>query len=537
MDKNIKQVIKREYLKCAKDPIHFMRKYCTIQHPQRGKIKFDLYPFQEDVLSEFNENRYNIILKSRQLGISTLTAGYSLWTMLFNNDKNILCIATGKDTAKNLVTKVRVMYEGLPSWLKVQVQEDNKLSLIFKNGSQIKAVASSADSSRSEALSLLILDEAAFIDKVDEIWTAAQQTLATGGNCIALSTPNGVGNWFHRMWIGATDKTNEFNTIKLHWKMHPDRKQDWRDEQDKNLGPTQAAQECDADFLASGTSVVDLKILDWYRENQILEPVERAGIDKNLWIWNYPNYSKEYVVVADVARGDGNDYSAAHVFDIEEMEQVAEYKGQLGTTDYGNFLIELATKYNDALLVVENNNIGWATLQTIIDRGYKNTFYMSKDLQVVDTEHNINNKYRSQDKSMVPGFSTTVKTRPLIIAKMEEYTREKLVKIKSQRLLDELFVFVYKSTSVNSRAEAMNGYNDDLVMSYSIALWVRDTALRIKKDRDGQQWAMMDTMLDMNGNRPDYSAGFQTGKPGMPSKNPFEMEIKGEKEDLSWLLK
>ena len=144
MNQDIKQVIKREYLKCAQDPVHFMRKYCTIQHPQKGKIKFDLYPFQEDVLNEFKDNRYNIILKSRQLGISTLTAGHALWTMLFNNDKNILCIATGKDTAKNLVTKVRIMYQGLPSWLKVQVQEDNKLSLIFKNGSQIKAVSSNA---------------------------------------------------------------------------------------------------------------------------------------------------------------------------------------------------------------------------------------------------------------------------------------------------------------------------------------------------------------------------------------------------------
>ena len=149
MSQDIKQVIKREYLKCAQDPIHFMRKYCTIQHPQRGKVKFDLYPFQEKCLKEFKENRYNIILKSRQLGISTLSAGYSLWMMLFNNDKNILVIATGKDTAKNLVTKVRVMYDGLPSWLKTAVDEDNKLSLRFKNGSQIKAIASNESAGRS----------------------------------------------------------------------------------------------------------------------------------------------------------------------------------------------------------------------------------------------------------------------------------------------------------------------------------------------------------------------------------------------------
>ena len=243
MPQNIKQVIRREYLKCVSEPDHFMRKYCIIQHPQKGKIKFDLYEFQEKTLQEFDVHRYNILLKSRQLGISTLTAAYSLWTMLFNNDKNVLVIAKDKDTAKNLVTKVRVMYSNLPSWLKTKVDEDNKLSLRFMNGSQIKAVAATSEAGRSEALSLLIIDEAGFIDKIDEIWTASQQTLATGGNCIVLSTPNGVGNWFHKMWVDATDNISEFNFIKLHWSLHPDRNQLWRDEQDKILGPTMAAQE------------------------------------------------------------------------------------------------------------------------------------------------------------------------------------------------------------------------------------------------------------------------------------------------------
>ena len=161
---------------------------------------------------------------------------------------------------------------------------------------------------------------------------------------------------------------------------------------------------------------------------------------------------------------------------------------------------------------------------------------MSKDLQVVDVEHNISNKYRSLDKSMVPGFSTTTKTRPLIIAKMEEYTREKLVKIKSKRLIDELFVFIYKTGYVNARAEAMQGYNDDLVMSYSIALWVRDTALRMQTEKNDQQQMIMNSMLSMNGNT-DFSKGFQFGQSNKPKKNPYEMDINGEKEDLSWLIK
>ena len=537
MNKDLKQAIQREYLKCAEDPVHFMRKYCTIQHPKKGKVKFDLYPFQEKCLTDFKDNRYNIILKARQLGISTLSAGYSLWLMLFHNDKNILVIATGKDTAKNLVTKVRVMYDGLPQWLKTSTEEVNKLSIRFTNGSQIKAIASNESAGRSEALSLLILDEAAFIDKVDTIWTAAQQTLATGGDCIVLSTPNGVGNWFHQQWVGADDGTNEFNTIRLHWTDHPDRDQSWRDEQDKVLGPSKASQECDTDFLTSGESVVDPQILTWYKETMVESPVEELGIDRGFWVFRQPDYSKQYIVVADVARGDGVDYSACQVFELSDMEQCAEYKGQLGTTDYGNFLIEVATKYNDAILVVENNNIGWATIQTIIDRGYKNLFYQSKDLQVVDVEHNMGNKYRTQDKNMVPGFSTTVKTRPLVIAKMEEYTREKLVKLHSNRLIDELFVFIYKTGIIHSRAEAMQGYNDDLVMSYSIALWVRDTALRIQTDRNNQQWAIMNSMLESNGNKVDHSAGFQAGKPGMPNNNPWEMDVGNDKEDLTWLIK
>jgi len=161
---NLKQAIKVNYLKCVQDPSYFINQYCTIQHPQRGKIKFKLYDFQYDVLKAYQENDYNIVLKSRQLGISTLSAAYALWMMLFHNDKNVLCIATTKDTAKNIVTKVRIMYDGLPAWLKTQIIENNKLSLVFKNGSQIKALASTESAGRSEALSLLILDEAAFIE-------------------------------------------------------------------------------------------------------------------------------------------------------------------------------------------------------------------------------------------------------------------------------------------------------------------------------------------------------------------------------------
>jgi hypothetical protein len=475
--KTLKEIVREEYIKCSKDPIHFMRKYCMIQHPVRGKVPFHLYEFQEKTLTELSKNRFNIILKSRQTGISTLSAGFSLWKMLFNSDFNVLVIATKQEVAKNLVTKVRVMHELLPTWLKGGSLEDNKLSLRLKNGSQIKAIASSPDAGRSEALSLLIFDEAAFIDDIDEIWASAQSTLSTGGSCIALSTPNGVGNWFHKTWVGAEEMTNPFVPISLHWTLHPERDQKWRDEQSKLLGVKIAAQECDCSFISSGDTVIDPDTLLFYKETYCKEPVEKGYIDGNLWKWEYADFQKSYMVVADVARGDGADFSTAHVIDVDTATQVAEYRGKLETRDFGNFLVSISTEYNDALLIIENANIGWAVIQQVIDRGYKNLFYMSKDLKYVDVEHQITNKYRAEERGLVAGFSTTSKTRPLIISKLDEYFRERTVIIRSIRLIDELFTFIF----INGRAEAMRGYNDDLVMAFGIGLWVRDTALRLRQ--------------------------------------------------------
>ena len=518
----LKDVIKQEYVRSASDPVYFLKKYCVIQHPMKGKVPFHLYNFQEKSIEDFMQHRFNIILKARQLGISPLTAGYALWMMSFHQDKNILVIATKQETAKNLVTKVRAMHANLPSWLKQKCTEDNKLSLRYKNGSQIKAVSSGEDSGRSEALSLLILDEAAFIDKIDVIWAAASQTLSTGGQCIALSTPNGVGNWFHRTWMDAQDGLNDFNFIKLFWDMHPDRGQEWRDEQDKLLGPSLAAQECDCDFITSGQSVVDGIILEEYRTKQVREPIEKRGVDSNIWIWEPPNYTKDYIVCADVSRGDSTDYSAFHILEIESLEQVAEYKGRLSTRDYGNLLVNISIEYNNALLVVENNNIGWAAIQQIIDRNYENLFYMSKDLQVVDTQKHINNKINRMEKQLVPGFTVTQKTRPLIVSKLEEFFRERSVIVHSNRLIDELFVFIYN----NNRAEAMRGYNDDLVMSFAMGLWIRETALRLRAEGIELQKKAMGSITS--------NQGVYTPKSNQGDK--WTWEIGKQKESLEWLI-
>jgi len=524
MSQNIKKIIAQEYIKCAKQPTYFMRKYCYIQHPTRGRILFNLYPFQEKVLNLYKDNQYTITLKSRQLGISTLASAYSLWLMLFHKDKNVLALATTQATARNLVTKVIFMYDQLPKWLKLPAVEKNKLSLRLRNGSKVQAKSSNADAARSEAVSLLLIDEAAFIDNIEETFTAAQQTLATGGQCMALSTPNGIGNWFHLTWEKAISGENSFLSIRLPWTVHPERDQEWRDQQDSDLGPRMAGQECDCDFLASGDTVFEPDDMLYYEKTYEKEPLERRGVDGNLWIWEGVDYSKSYMVVADVARGDSSDYSAFHVFDVENCVQIAEYKGKLSPKDFGNVLVGIASEYNDALLVIENANIGWATIEQVLEREYRNLYYSSTSN--MESVESYMHKYE-RDK-LVPGFTMSMRTRPLVVAKMIEYIREKSVTIQSKRLLGEMRVFVWK----NGKPQAQDRYNDDLLISCATALYVRDTALKLRQQGMDLARAQLSSFSNLNAKNQVIMKAV-----GNKKENPYLLKTPSGEEDITWLLK
>lgn len=522
-----KQIIDIEYRKCAKDPVYFMKKYCRIQHPMKGKINFNLFPFQEDLLTDLTHNRFNIILKGRQLGISTISAAFALWKMTFISDYNVLVIATSQDVAKNLVTKVRVMYDNLPSWLKAKYAEHNKLSLRFQNGSQIKAASANSEAGRSEALSLLVIDEAAFISNVETIWTAAQPTLSAGGSSIVLSTPNGSGNFFHKQWEKALEdkakgKQDTMNPIRLPWHVHPERDQSWRDLQDDLVGEKQAAQENDCDFITSGHTVVEGTILDWYEKTFQEDPAETRGIDGNYWIWEYPDYSRDYMVVADVARGDGSDNSAFHVIDVESCTQVAEYKGQIGTTDYGNFLVEVATAYNGALLSIENATVGWAVIQIAMNRKYPNLYYTLKQPNYIDDKLHVAFNHDIMDESkLVPGFTMSTKTRPLVISKLEAYFLDKTPIIRSRRTIGELKVFIWNG----HKAMARNGFNDDLVMALGQGFFLRDTALKLRQRGIDMMRKSLKSM-----HKPIYTSSDN-------KKHPYwNQRIGNHDEDFRWLL-
>ena len=285
-----------------------------------------------------------------------------------------------------------------------------------------------------------------------------------------------------------------------------------------------AAQECDCDFLSSGDTVFEPEDMTFYEETQMQEPLERRGIDGNMWIWETPDYSKDYMVVADVARGDSQDYSAFHIFDIENAVQVAEYKGKLSPKDFGNVLVGAASEYNDALLVIENANIGWATIEQVLEREYRNLFYSSRSQ--TETVESYMNKWDT-DK-LVPGFTTSSKTRPLIIAKMMEYVRERSVTIKSKRLVNEMRVFIWK----NGKAQAQSGYNDDVVMSFAIGLYVRDTALRLRQQGMDLVRAQLSSFTNLNQRNPAVITTVDKMK-----NNPYNMETPHGDEDISWILK
>jgi len=463
-----KEEILKEIVRAGKDPAYFTTNYCRISHPQRGLIPFKAYDYQRDLLGDFNDYRFNIILKARQLGISTITAAYIGWLMMFHRDKNILVVATKLQTATNLVKKVKAIIKNLPDWMQIaDISIDNRTSFELSNGSQIKGSSTAGDAGRSEALSLLVIDEAAHVERLDELWTALYPTLSTGGRCIALSTPNGVGNWFHKNCVDSEAGLNDFYMTTLHWDVHPDRDATWYEKETKNMSRRQIAQELECNFNVSGESVIHPDDLAGYLE-KVSSPKYRTGFDRNYWIWESAQPGATYMISADVARGDGQDNSAFHVFKLEDLEVVAEYVGKPTPDDFADILFNVAQEFGNPMVVIENNNIGYAVLKKLQDKGYPNIYYTTK------TTHEFVDPVTAQWQSnVIPGFTTSSKTRPLIIAKMEEFMRNKLIKINSNRLLSEMKTFVWH----HGRPQAMRSYNDDLIMSFAIGCWVRDTVI------------------------------------------------------------
>lgn len=449
----------KEILKCGRDPVYFMRTYAKIQHAKRGMIPFETYSFQDDCVKAFEQHRFNIILKSRQLGLSTVTAAYAVWYAIFKKDKNVLVIATKLQTAMNFIKKVKFMLDSLPKWLLLTKFDPTKQQISFANGSTITAVPTSPDAGRSEALSLLIVDEAAFIRDFEDIWTGLYPTLSTGGSAIIISTPNGVGGMYYKLWMDASAQVNEFNTINLPWWVHPEHDQEWFDKETKNLPKRKIGQEFLCDFISSGETLLQPTEMDYLR-GMIEPPTRKEGPANGMWIWSEPDPGKKYIISSDVARGDSSDFSTFHVVDVDECEVVAEFMGKIPPDKLADLLLDYGKKYNTALLCPERNTFGYFTCVKLRDAGYKRLYYRNTTGDIFE--------YVSNDPDAVPGFETQGNTRPQILGKLEELIRNKVLKIYSQRTYDELQGFVWHG----AKAQASRDSHDDLVMSLAIGMWL-----------------------------------------------------------------
>lgn len=457
-----------EIRRCARDPIYFFNSYVKVSHPIKGPIPFKTYGFQDECIKAFIEHRFVIVNKSRQLGLSTLAAAYAAWLLLFHRNKEIIIMATKLLVAQNFVKKVKFCIKNLPKWLVLpKIEKDNDRSFVFASpsNSRIEAISTSADAGRSEALSLLIVDEAAHVDDFEELWKGLYPTLSTGGRALIISTPKGVGNWFHTLWTKAEAKTNEFYPIQLPWNVHPDRDEDWFKENSSNMSQKAIAQELLCDFLASGETYLDAADIQWVGEN-VKDPIRREGYDRNVWIWADPmkDTQVKYIMSADVGRGDA-DASAFQMICTITGEVVAEFQGKIRPDYFAKLLMEYGRKYNTALICPERNTYGNHVIIELVNNKYPNIYFENqKGVYLGD--------YIPPDMITSAGFDTQQNSRKMIITKLEEVIRNKQIRVYSVRLWNELKTFVTQ----NDKPQALKNCNDDLIMSLAIGVWLFDTS-------------------------------------------------------------
>lgn len=467
-----------ELKRCAYDPAYFLSTYAYLLDPVNGRMPFKLYGFQKEVLDTWLKELNTIVLKSRQQGISWLMAGYALWMALFFSNKNILMISIKQGMAKRLLDKVKFMFDWLPDWMRQPCIEDSKSVFQVKNGGRVESIPTSEEAGRSEGVSLLIIDEAAFVRWIDSIWQAAAPTLSMGGQAILASTPNGAAGFFYKTWMDSLSGGNGFKPVLIPWWKNPvyarglckkeiitpDGKKrlkwwsPWYGEQLKRLGWRRCAQEIECDFLASGSTFFDTEVM----KQRFDELSNGAKKFKTRWmdelrIYRKPKPDSHYVLGLDTATGHGEDHSAVSIRDFHTWEQVACYKTQLPVSIFSQKVYELAELFNYAYIVGEENGVSLATLLHLRD-----SLHYPEDRIHHDTA--VQDKSTSRD---VIGWCNNVKSRTVYLRQYEELIRTQPGTFSDSRLVQEILTFII---SDRGKPEAMKGYNDDIIFADVSAL-------------------------------------------------------------------
>lgn len=460
--------IKKEFERCSKSCEYFTCNYIKVVHPMRGMVNFKLYPFQKRILSEFQDNRLTILRKFRQAGCTTLMAAYALHFCIFNGNKRVAVLSKGDAEAKEVISRMKIMFDELPFWMRPKTVKNNDHTLSFENGSSIQSKASGKQSGRSISASLLILDEAAFIEFIDTIWAAVGPTTSTGGRVVCLSTVNGTGNWFHKMYSQAIEGDNGFHPIDIKWKEHPEYKRhdgyeelykqmescsppifvnQWEKDTRRKHSFKEWEQEYECSFLGTGDTYIEGEILRSLKEN----------CNKDYWIkynnrmriWEDPKKNHEYVLAADPSIGRDRDYSAFHIIDIYNGKQVAEfYSNRTPINEFAKIISDEAMMYNTAFVCPERNGIG----NNLI-------YFLQQELEYENL---------MMDEKREIGIMITQKNKEKLLADMEHNIRSGRVLVNSERLVDELLTFVIDPDTGKIKPDT--NCHDDLIMSFATAI-------------------------------------------------------------------
>ena len=452
-----------EYIRCQNDPLHFITEHIKIVSLDEGLIPFDVRDYQEDMINRFHDERFVICKMARQSGKSTTILAYLLHYILFNENVSVAVLANKKTTAMELLGRLQLAYEHLPKWLQQGILIWNKGNIELENGSKILASSTSGSAIRGGSFNIIFLDEFAFVPHniSEEFFSSVYPTISSGKTTkvFIVSTPNGM-NMFYKLWTDAEEKQNDYSPISVHWSQVPDRDEAWKEKTIRNTSERQFQQEFECSFLGSSNTLISTeKLLAMPFKTPVYQ---NGGLD----VYQEPVIGHTYVIVCDVARGVGLDYSAFSLFDVTKQpyRQVAKYrKNDISPMLYPNVIFTTAQKYNEAFVLVEVNDIG----QQVADILYHDMEY--ENMMMV-TMHGRNGQQIGGgfSKNVSMGIRTTKQVKRIGCATLKDLIERNNLIIEDFDTISELTTFIGKSTSF----EADDGAHDDLVMCCVLFSWL-----------------------------------------------------------------
>lgn len=453
-----------EYVKCAEEPTYFIENYVKIITLDKGFVKIELYPFQKKAVTEINENRRVIVKAGRQVGKTTMVVGYILWYILFNEDKTVAILANKAATAREILARIKIAYEALPMWLQQGVRTWNKGDIELENNCRIMATSTASSAIRGFSISLLYLDEFAFVPSniADEFFTSVYPTISSGTSSKILisSTPNGM-NHYYKMWTDATEGRNGFVAIEANWRQVPGRDQRWADDQRSVLGEEKYLQEMECEFMGSAGTLISGMVL---KSLTFKTPVSQPNNIVGLKIHQEPIAGRKYAMTVDTSRGKGLDYSAFVVIDVTEIPYrvVCTYKdNDISPVVYPSIIKRIGMYYNEAFVLVEINDNGAQISYSLFDDyEYENL------LSTVEASKKVTLTWANNKAER--GIRTTKSVKRLGCSLMKSLIESYKLIVEDFDIIAELSTFINKGTSY----EADDGSHDDLVMCLVLFAWM-----------------------------------------------------------------